>query len=305
MANYYFMAVSTFMIAALVTIVTVKWVEPRLGPYTGDLPREEMAQPTPLERKGLKRAGYVCLAWIALILAGLLPENGILRGTTVLYDGTIEYSLLATPILRGFITVLFLIGISAGVVYGFTVGTYKQAKDVVGGMNDSIKTLASYLVLVFFCAQFVAWFDWSNLGLLLAINGANFLQEVNLHWIPLFILFILLTGFINLFMGSASAKWAIMGPIFIPIFMLLGYSPELSQAVFRVGDSFTNIITPMMAYFALVIVYFQKYDKKAGIGTIMGNMIPYSITFFIAWVGLLIAFVLLGIPLGPGVSLHL
>jgi len=198
---------------------------------------------------------------------------------------------------------LFLIAVSAGAVYGFTVGTYKQAKDIITGMNDSMKTLASYLVLVFFCAQFVAWFDWSNLGLLLAINGANFLQEVNLHWIPLFILFILLTGFINLFMGSASAKWAIMGPIFIPIFMLLGYSPELSQAVFRVGDSITNIITPMMVYFALVIVYFQKYDKKSGIGTIIATMLPYSIALFISWTLLLILWIWLGIPLGPGVEL--
>ncbi|MCL2416974.1 MAG: AbgT family transporter [Bacteroidales bacterium] len=295
MANYYFMAVSTFMIAAVVTVVTVKWVEPRLGPYTGDLPREEMEKPTALEKKGLKRAGWVCLGWIALLVLGLAPENGILRGA----DG----SLLGTPVLRGFITILFLIAVSAGAAYGFTVGTYKQAKDIITGMNESMKTLASYLVLVFFCAQFVAWFDWSNLGLLLAINGANFLQEVNLHWIPLFVLFILLTGFINLFMGSASAKWAIMGPIFIPIFMLLGYSPELSQAVFRVGDSITNIITPMMVYFALVIVYFQKYDKKSGIGTIIATMLPYSIALFISWTLLLILWIWLGIPLGPGVDL--
>jgi len=299
-ANYYFMAVSTFMIAAVVTFVTVKWTEPRLGKYTGDVPREEMTQPTALEKKGLRRAGYVCLAWIGLLLLGLLPENGILRG--------IDGSLITTPILRGFITILFVIAISAGAVYGFTVGTYKKAADVIGGMNDSIKTLAAYLVLVFFCAQFVAWFDWSNLGLLLAINGAEFLNNANIHIIPLVILFVLLTGFINLFMGSASAKWAIMGPIFIPVFMLLEYpqqalSPELSQAIFRVGDSFTNIITPMMAYFALIIVYFQKYDKKAGIGTVMATMMPFSIALFISWTLLLIVWILFELPSGKGVSM--
>ena len=294
-ANYYFMAVSTFMIAAVVTVVTVKWVEPRLGPYTGDLPVEEMEKPTPLERKGLRRAGYVCLLWIGLILAGLLPENGILRGT----DGQI----ITTPILRGFITILFAIAITAGMAYGFTVGTFKKAADVIGGMNNSIKTLATYLVLVFFCAQFVAWFDWSNLGMLLAINGANFLDRVDMGLIPLVIIFVLLTGVINLFMGSASAKWAIMGPIFIPMFMLSGYSPELTQAIFRVGDSFTNIITPMMVYFALVIVYFQKYDKKSGIGTIIATMLPYSIALLISWTALLIVWILLELPLGPGVSL--
>jgi len=187
--------------------------------------------------------------------------------------------------------------------YGFTVGTFKKAADVIGGMNNSIKTLATYLVLVFFCAQFVAWFDWSNLGMLLAINGANFLDRVDMGLIPLVIIFVLLTGVINLFMGSASAKWAIMGPIFIPMFMLSGYSPELTQAIFRVGDSFTNIITPMMVYFALVIVYFQKYDKKSGIGTIIATMLPYSIALLISWTALLIVWILLELPLGPGVSL--
>ena len=166
-------------------------------------------------------------------------------------------------------------------------------------MNQSFKTLVSFLVLVFFAAQFVAWFQWSNLGVLLAISGAELLQSLNIGLIPLVIMFIIFSAFINLFMGSASAKWAIMAPIFVPIFMLLGYSPELSQAVYRVGDSVTNIISPMMSFFALIIVYFQKYQKEAGFGTIVGNMLPYSIAFFIGWIALLIAWILLGLPLGP------
>ena len=177
---------------------------------------------------------------------------------------------------------------SAGIVYGFSVGKYKKAGDVILGMNDNFKSLASYLVLVFFAAQFVAWFKWSNIGLLLAINGANILQALDIHIIPLIILFVIFTAFSNFLMGSASAKWALIGPVFIPIFMLLGYSPELSQAVFRVGDSITNIVSPMMSFFALIIVYYQKYDKDAGIGTIIATMLPYSIAFFIGWVALLI-----------------
>ncbi|HPD87294.1 MAG TPA: AbgT family transporter, partial [Proteiniphilum sp.] len=176
---------------------------------------------------------------------------------------------------------------------------FKKSADVIDGMSNSFKSLVSFLVLVFFAAQFVAWFQWSNLGVLLAINGADILQSLNIGLIPLVILFILFSGFINLFMGSASAKWAIMGPIFIPIFMLLGYSPELSQAVFRVGDSITNIISPMMSFFALIIVYFQKYQKDAGFGTIMANMLPYSIAFFVGWVLLMILWIILGLPLGP------
>ncbi|MDR0334016.1 MAG: AbgT family transporter [Dysgonamonadaceae bacterium] len=294
-ANYYFMAVSTLLIAIVGTIVTVKWTEPRLGKYTGDVEQEEIVQPTALEKKGLRYAGFTFLAWFILIAIGLIPGNGILRGDSG--------GFLDSPALVGFITFLFLTMATAGAVYGFTVGTFKKSEDVIKGMNDNFKTLASYLVLVFFAAQFVAWFRWSNLGLLLAINGADFLREADIHLIPLVIIFVIFTAMTNFLMGSASAKWAIMGPVFIPIFMLLGYSPELSQAVFRVGDSITNVISPMMSFFALIIVYYQKYDKKAGIGTIVATMLPFSIAFFLGWVALLIIWIVFGLPLGPGVSL--
>ena len=295
-ANYYFMAVSTFVIAFAGTWVTAKWVEPKLGKYAGNVEREEIVQPTALEKKGLRRAALTILAWLALFAVALIPENGILRGD----DGTILHS----PLLKGFIAVLFLVAASSGAVYGYTVGTFKKQEDLIKGMDVSFKSLASFLVLVFFAAQFVAWFRWSNLGLLLAINGANWLESTDIGLIPLVILFVIFAGFLNLFMGSASAKWAIMGPVFIPIFMLLGYSPELSQAVFRVGDSVTNIISPMMSFFALIIVYYQKYDKKAGIGTIMATMIPYSVAFFIVWILLLILWIWLGLPLGPEAPLY-
>ncbi|HNQ82455.1 MAG TPA: AbgT family transporter, partial [Bacteroidales bacterium] len=152
--------------------------------------------------------------------------------------------------------------------------------------------------------QFVAWFKWSNLGLLIAVKGADILQSADIGLIPLVILFVILSGFINLFMGSASAKWAIMGPVFIPMFMLLGYSPELSQAVFRIGDSVTNVISPMMSFFALIIVYYQKYEPKAGLGTLIATMLPYSVTFFLAWTALLIIWILFGLPLGPEAGLY-
>jgi len=157
---------------------------------------------------------------------------------------------------------------------------------------------------VFFGAQLVAWVKWNNLGLLISNSGAAWLQSINIGLIPLVILFVMFSGFINMFMGSASAKWAIMGPVFIPMFMLLGYSPELSQAVFRIGDSVTNIISPMMSFFALIIVYYQKYDSKAGIGTIMATMLPYSLTFFLAWTALMIVWIVIGIPLGPEAGLY-
>jgi aminobenzoyl-glutamate transport protein len=198
---------------------------------------------------------------------------------------------------------LFLVSVSIGLVFGYTVGKFKKPDDVINSMSDTLKTIASYLVLVFFASQFVAWFNWSNLGLLLAINGAEFLKNANIGLIPLIILFVTFAAFLNLFMGSASAKWAMIGPVFIPIFMLLGYSPELAQAVYRVGDSVTNLITPMMSYFALIIVFFQKYDKNAGIGTIVATMLPYTIILYIVWTLLLIGWVMLELPLGPGAPL--
>ena len=295
-ANYYFMAVSTFVIAIAGTWVTKAFVEPQLGKYTGNVEKEEIKTLDKPETKGLKWAGFTFLLFMVLITWGLIPNHGFLRGA--------DNMVLHSPVFKGFIAVLFIVAGSCGIIYGYIAGTFKKHEDVISGMNTSFKSLISFLVLVFFAAQFVAWFKWSNLGILIAVKGAEWLQSANLGLIPLVIMFTLLSGFINLFMGSASAKWAIMGPVFIPMFMLLGYSPELSQVVFRIGDSVTNVISPMMSFFALIIVYYQKYDAKAGIGTIMATMLPYTITFYIFWTLLLIVWILLEIPLGPESGLY-
>lgn len=295
--NYFFMAASTFMIALCGTWVTERFVEPRLGKYTGDVAPEPIDELTTKERKGLVWVTAVTAIWFALLLIGVIPEGGFLRGP----DG----SILKSPIFKGFITFLFFIAGSMGIVFGLITGKFKSDADVVKGMVGSFKTIAAFLVLVFFASQFVAWFKMSNLGLILAIEGAVFLQQIDMGLIPLTILFIIFSGIINMFMGSASAKWAILGPVFIPMFMLLGYSPELSQAIFRVGDSVTNIISPMMSFFALIIVYFEKYDSKASIGTLISTMLPYSIMFFILWTVLMIIWIVFDIPLGPGAGIYL
>lgn len=291
-ANYYFMAVSAFIIAFTGTWVTTKIIEPRLGAYTGEVEAELIEQLSGTEKKALNWAGIVLLVWVGLFAWGLIPDNGFLRGP--------ENSILQSPLLKGFIAVLFIVTAALGIVYGVITKKFRSDADVVKGMSASFKSLISFLVLVFFAAQFVAWFKWSNLGLILAIDGAHVLQSLNIGTIPLMILFILLAGFLNLFMGSASAKWAILAPVFVPMFMLMGYSPELSQAVYRIGDSVTNIISPMMSFFALIIVYFEKYDKKAGIGTLISTMLPYSFAFFVVWTILLILWIWTGLPLGPG-----
>lgn len=295
-ANYYFMAVSTFLIAIVGTWVTKKYVEPRLGKYSGDVAKEDITNLAANEKRGLIWAGATFLFFMALLVWGLYPDHGILRSA--------DNSILHSPVLKGFIAVLFIVAAVCGIVYGFVSGNFKKHDDVISGMNTSFKGLVSFLVLVFFASQFVAWFKWSNLGLLVAVKGAALLQSLDLGLIPLVILFITLSGFINMFMGSASAKWAIMGPIFVPMFMLLGYSPELSQAVFRIGDSVTNVISPMMSFFALIIVYYQKYEPKAGIGTLMATMLPYTISFYIAWTLLMIVWIYFNIPLGPESGLY-
>ena len=295
-ANYYFMVVSTFFIAFAGTFVTEWLVEPRLGKYTGDVAAEKIEKLNKSEKKGLLYSGITFLIITGIILMGLFREDGLLRPH--------EGHLLESPLIKDVVAFLFLIAGLTGIAYGVGAGKFRNDSDVMNGMKDAIKTLSMYIVLVFFAAQFVAYFKWSNLGVILAIQGADLISSSGIGLIPLMILFIILSASINMLMGSASAKWAILAPVFIPMFMLMGYSPELSQVVYRIGDSITNIVSPMMSFFALIIAYFQKYDAKSGIGTIIATMLPYSIAFFLIWTLLLIAWLYLGIPLGPEAGIH-
>ncbi|UCF65343.1 MAG: AbgT family transporter [bacterium] len=296
--NYYFMFISTFFIAAAGTWVTEKIVIPRLGQYTGDEKPEEIRKLSAEEKRGLKYAFASFLLLSLIILWGTVPADGFLRNAET-------GDLLHSPFLSGIVAFIFLGAAVFGIAYGIGAGTIKNDKEIMKGMGKSMETLGVYIVLVFFAAQFVAYFKWTNLGLIFAIEGAHLLKASGLGAIPLIIAFVILSGFINLFMGSASAKWAIMAPVFIPMFMLLGYTPELVQAVYRVGDSITNIISPMMAYFALIVAFVEKYDKKAGIGTVISTMLPYTLAFFIVWTIVLILWVWAGLPVGPGAGLFL
>ncbi|MBL7105797.1 MAG: AbgT family transporter, partial [Bacteroidales bacterium] len=297
-ANYYFMVASTFIIAFAGTFVTERVVEPRLGKYTGKAEEKEnsFGKLSKKEKKGLLMALLTLIAIIIISLFGIIPVDGFFRGS----DGGI----LSSPLIRGVVAMLFITAGASGLAYGFTTGAFKNDEDVMKGMANSMKSLAIYFVLVFFAAQFVAYFKWSNLGIIMAVKGANLLMSADIGLIPLMILFILLAATINMLMGSASAKWAILAPIFIPMFMIMGYSPELSQVVYRIGDSVTNVISPMMSFFALIIAFVQKYDPKAGIGTIIATMVPYSIVFFIFWVLLLVVWLTMGLPLGPDAGIH-
>ncbi|MCK5620454.1 MAG: AbgT family transporter, partial [Candidatus Krumholzibacteria bacterium] len=207
----------------------------------------------------------------------------------------------------GIVALVFIVFGSCGVAYGIGAGTYKSDADVVNGMAKSMKTLGLYMVLIFFASQFVAYFNETNLGLIVAVKGAQLLNSSGLQSISLVVAFVLISGFLNLFMGSASAKWALMAPIFIPMFMLLDHplSPEFTQVAYRIGDSTTNIIAPMMSYFALIVAFVERYDEKAGIGTVIATMLPYTVVFLAAWIALLVIWMLLGLPVGPGAPIYM
>ena len=294
--NLYFMIASTFILAILGTLITEKFIAPRFGEYKGEATLDVNSDLTKEQRKGLKLAGISLLICIAVLVALSIggtnsfladPETGELLSNNA-------------PCMKGMVPIMALLFFIPGIVYGKVTGLIKNDKDVVALMGKSMSDMGSYIILAFAASQFLKLFELSNLGIVLSVKGAEFLQNANISGVPLIIGFIILCCIINLFIGSASAKWAIMAPIFVPMFMMLGYSPALTQMAFRIGDGITNPISPLFAYFPVVLAFARKYDKDAGMGTIMSNMIPYSLSFLVVWSVLLAIFMMFGLPLGPG-----
>lgn len=299
-ANWYFMVASTFLISGLGYFVTEKIVEPSLGeynPHEADDPTvldTKIESVTALEKKGLVWAGLSMLVFCLLLAWTIVPADGILRNAeTGLISGS--------PFLHGIVVFIFVFFAIPGYLYGKITGSLKNNQDVVDAMSHAMSSLSIYIVLVFFAAQFTAFFNWSNLGSVMAVSGATFLNDIGLTGPLLLIGFILICGVVNLMLGSASAQWAVTAPIFVPMLMLTGYAPEMIQAAYRIGDSTTNIITPMMSYFGLIMAVALRYKKGTGVGTLMAMMLPYSIIFLIGWITLFCIWVfVLGLPVGPG-----
>jgi aminobenzoyl-glutamate transport protein len=288
-ANYYFMIGSTFLLTLIGAAVNNWIVEPRLGRYAGQHDRSGdflLAQ----ERRGLLAAGLTVLVELIVLLFLILPDNALLRDS----KGNLD------PFFQGMVVLMSVGFLLPGVAYGLAAGTIKNNRDVGRMIEETLGTMGSYIALAFAASQFVAYFGWSNLGLIFAVTGADLLRGSGLSGIPLIVLFIFVCAAIDLFVASASAKWAVIGPVFVPMLMIMGYSPELTQAAYRIGDSFTNIITPLMPYMPLVIAFAQKYEPRIGLGTLLTLMLPYSVAFAIGWTALLALWLLLGIPLGPG-----
>lgn len=294
--NFYFMAASVVFLTLVGTWITEKIVEPRLGTYEGEY-KGESYEITALEKKGLKFSGLALLVTVALLSLLVVPENAPMRGP----EGTI----VPSPFLTHLVPVMLIFFFVPGLVYGIVTKSITKSADVPALITKTMAGMAGFITLVFMASQFVGFFTQSNLGLIMAVSGAEFLQAIGLTGFWLILLFIILAAFINLFIGSASAKWAIMAPIFVPILMELGYTPEFTQLAYRIADSTTNVISPLMSYFALILAFAQKYDKNMKLGTLISSMVPYSVAFFIFWVALLAVWMFLDLPIGPGTGIFI
>jgi aminobenzoyl-glutamate transport protein len=295
LANWYFTGVSSLLIIGVGWFLTDRIVEPRLKGTSVDGDLDDiptMDELGPKERRGLRWAMVALLAGVAALALASVPTGSPLRSP----EGELTAS--TAPLMQAIVPLIFLLFLIPGVVYGYVAGTVTSHRDIIKGMSKAMSTMGYYIVLAFFASLFIAAFGNSNLGALLALKGAGALQAMALPGEVTIVGIILLTAMVNLLIGSASAKWALLAPIFVPMLMQLGLSPELTQAAYRVGDSTTNIITPLMPYFPLVVVFAQRYVRNTGIGTLVSLMLPYSIAFLTLWTVLLIVYWMLGIPLG-------
>ena len=295
LSNWMFTSVSCIFVVAVGWYITDKVVEPRLQGTNvdGEDPASDgLDALTDQERRGLRAGLAAMVTGLVLLVIAVYPDDSPLRSTSG------ELTAFSAPIMQSIVPLIFLLFIIPGTIYGYVAGTVQSHRDVIAGMTHSMSTMSYYLVMVFFCAQFTYAFSQSNLGALLAVEGADLLQTLALPGSITVMGIVLLTAFVNLLVGSASGKWALLAPVFVPVLMQVGLSPELTQAAYRVGDSSTNIITPLMPYFPLVVAYCQRWVKNTGIGTVTAMMLPFSITLLLGWSLLLVAFWALDIPLG-------
>jgi len=295
LCNWWFTAASGALIVLLGWFITERIVEPRLASVRldgdgGDAPKMEALSAQ--ERRGLIAAVLTMLAGVGLLVFVSAPADSPLRSPAG------DLTAFSAPLMRSIVSLIFLLFLIPGIVYGYVAKRVKSHKDIIQGMSKAMSTMGYYMVLAFFAALFTSAFAASNIGALLALKGAAAIKALSLPGAVAIVGIIALVAMLNLLIGSASAKWALLGPIFVPMLMQLGLSPELTQAAYRVGDSTTNIITPLLPYFPLVVVYCQRYMKSTGIGTLVSMMLPYTLSFFVVWVSFLLVYWGLELPLG-------
>lgn len=293
LSNMYFINASVLLLTVVGALVTERIVEPRLGEYRGGDSEEDIERVSGAEGRGLRNALIATIAFVVALVAATIPAGSPLRGE--------NGSLLESPLLSGAVVILLILFVLVGVVYGVTVGTITSSADVPRMMGEAVMDLSGLIVLFFAAAQFIAYFEFTNLSAWISVNGASFLEGLGLTGLPVILGFIALTCVLGLLITSGSGLWSIMAPIFVPLFLFLGYNPAYTQLAFRIADSATNIVTPLNPFVPMVLGFMQEYDEEVGFGTFFSLMIPYAFFYLITWTALFIAWNLLGLPIGPGV----
>ncbi len=297
--NWFFTMTSSLLIIGVGWFLTDRVIEPRLaatavdGELASDAPGGDLSD---RERKALRWALAAIVASIGLLAASSWPADSAWRSA----EGALTAS--ASPLMQAIVPLIIVLFLIPGVVYGYVSGRFSSHRDVIEGMSKSMSGMGYYLVMAFFAAQFIAAFGQSGLGVLLALEGAAWLRESGLPAGATLTGIVLLSGMVNLVVGSASAKWALIAPVFVPMLMQVGLSPDLTQAAYRVGDSTTNIVTPLMPYFPLIVLFCRRYVRGSGIGTVVALMLPYSVALLLLWTAFLLGYWALGLPLGLGAS---
>ncbi|GAB3796594.1 AbgT family transporter [Virgibacillus kimchii] len=294
--NYFFMLTSVFLLTIAGGLITEKLVEPQLGKYEGNKDKE-FEPVKPVEKKALKHAALAAAGYIALLLFVLFFPDSPLRNE----DG----GMVPSPFLASIVPIIMLFFITVAIAYGRTTKKIESSRSVAQLMGEAMKDMSGFIVLIFAASQFIAYFDWTNMGSWIAVSGATFLESAGMTGIGVIVVFIFFSALLNLLIFSGAAQWTLQAPIFLQMFYFLGYHPAFIQAAYRLAESSTGIITPMNPYFVVILGFMKEYDKKAGIGTLIALMLPYTITFLTIWTLLLLIFVFLGIPIGPGIEIYL
>lgn len=295
--NWYFMAASVIVLTIVGAILTDKFVEPRLPVYHGER-NEEMKKLTPEQNRGLMASGIAALVFIALVALLVVPEAAPLRNPKT-------GGIIPSPFIQGIVPLIILFFFVISVPYGMVTKQIRSASDVPDLLVDPMKSMAGFIVMVFPLSQFVAFFNWSNMGKFMAIGLTDVLENLGMTGIPAFLGLIFLSALLCMFIASGSAIWSILAPIFVPMFMLLGFHPAFAQIVFRVADSSVIPLAPMSPFVPLFLGFLQRYNKEAKLGTYYSLVLPYPVVFFVVWLLMLVGWYLLGLPIGPGVYPHL
>lgn len=295
--NWYFMAASVILLTIVGAVLTDKFVEPRLPVYRGER-NDEMKKLTPLQNRGLMASGIAALVFIGLVALLVVPEAAPLRNPKT-------GGIIPSPFIQGIVPLIILFFFVISVPYGMVTKQIRSASDVPDLLVDPMKSMAGFIVMIFPLSQFVAFFNWSNMGKFMAIGLTDVLENLGMTGIPAFLGLIFLSALLCMFIASGSAIWSILAPIFVPMFMLLGFHPAFAQIVFRVADSSVIPLAPMSPFVPLFLGFLQRYNKEAKLGTYYSLVLPYPIVFFVVWLLMLVGWYLLGLPIGPGVYPHL